>query len=304
MPPKPKNWLCLLQWLQLQLQWPLSSFWRNFRTVFAEFFKIQPHWRVDEHEWPVLGLSEASFKSRSWLGNSKTLSLFYWATQRWTCWCVSDLCPALEVTNCWLDILFQVESRIHMVPSIIASCPGPEDTKQSQTIMFDCWYICFMKCWVTFTPDITGCAPSKTSDFCCQSTKYLPQRLGDHQDVLGKCETSLWVLFGQQRFLLWALSWMPFVPSCSYCWIMNTDHWPRHVWPAVLDMMFWVLLWPPGGVVDTLGAFLVGPSCSSFSPAVDNRSHRGLLGSQSCRNGFVSLFRPIRQCFPSFLEVL
>ncbi len=57
-----------------------------------------------------------------------------------------------------------------------------------------------------------------------QSTEYLPKSLGDNQEILGKCETSHCVLFGQQ----WLFPWnspmdVVFAQSFSYCWIMNTD---------------------------------------------------------------------------------
>ncbi len=36
-----------------------------------------------------------------------------------------------------------------------------------------------------------------------QSPEYLPKCLGDNQDIFGKCETSLCVVFGQQWLLPW-----------------------------------------------------------------------------------------------------
>ncbi len=51
-----------------------------------------------------------------------------------------------------------------------------------------------------------------------------PMLHGDNQGILGKCEMSLCVLFGQR----WLLPWnspldVVFAQSLSYCWIMSTD---------------------------------------------------------------------------------
>ncbi len=52
-----------------------------------------------------------------------------------------------------------------MVPSIMASRPGPEAAKHSQTSHYYhhvCWYdVLFIKCCVSFIPDVTGHTPSK-----------------------------------------------------------------------------------------------------------------------------------------------
>ncbi len=84
---------------------------------------------------------------------------------------------------------FLIECRI-MVPSIMASHPGPEAAQQPRdhhttTTMFDCWYdVLFMKCCVGFTPDVTGHAPSKKLNFCLISPQNIcPKVLGDNQDI-------------------------------------------------------------------------------------------------------------------------
>ncbi len=59
-----------------------------------------------------------------------------------------------------------------MVPSIMASRPGPEAAKaapdhHTTTTMFDCWYdILFMKSCVGFMPDVMEHTPSKKFNFC------------------------------------------------------------------------------------------------------------------------------------------
>ncbi len=80
-----------------------------------------------------------------------------------------------------------------MVPSIMASHPGPEAAKQPQTItttMFDCWYdVLFMKCCVGFMPDVMGHTPSKKFNFCCISPQIIcPKVLGIIMILFGKCE--------------------------------------------------------------------------------------------------------------------
>ncbi len=147
-----------------------------------------------------------------------------------------------------------------------------------------------------------------------QSTEYLPKSLGDNQDNFGKCETSLCVLFGQQWLLPWNCPMdAVFAQSLSYCWIMNTDlNWGK--WGLQFfrccSGLFYDLLdesslrsWSNFGMPATPGKV---HHCSKFSPFVDNGSDRGSLESQSLRNGFITLFRLIRQlfCFSSVLEFL
>ncbi len=84
-----------------------------------------------------------------------------------------------------------------MVPSIMASRPGPED-HPTTTSMFDCWHdFSFMKCCVVNTSDVTGYTPSKKFNFCLISPQNsCPKLLGIIKIFFGKSETSLYVLFG------------------------------------------------------------------------------------------------------------
>ncbi len=80
-------------------------------------------------------------------------------------------------------------SEEFMVPSIMASHPGPEaPDHHTTTSMFDCWYdVLFMKCCVGFMPDVTGHTPSKKFNFCLISPqnicKKYPKSIGDYQDI-------------------------------------------------------------------------------------------------------------------------
>ncbi len=110
-----------------------------------------------------------------------------------------------------------------MVPSIMASHPGPEAAKQPQTSHYYhhvCWYdVLFIKCCVSFIPDVTGHTPSKKLNFCLISPQNIyPKVLGIIKNIFGKYEMSLCVLFGQQ-WLLPRNSPMDdvFAQSLSYC---------------------------------------------------------------------------------------
>ncbi len=194
------------------------------------------------------------------------------------------------------------------------SCKAAPD-HHTTTTMFDYWYdVLFMKSFVGFTADVTGHEPSKKFNFCLISPQNICPSLGDNQDIFGKCETSLCVLFGQQ----WLLPWNSpmdaiFAQSLSYCWIMNTDlNWGK--WGLQFfrccsgffyDLLDESLLrsWSNFGRPGTPGKV---HHCSKFSPFVDNGSDRGSLESQSLRNDFITLSRLIRQlfCFSSALEFL
>ncbi len=159
-----------------------------------------------------------------------------------------------------------------------------------------------MKCCVGFTSDVTGCTPSKKFNYCLISPQNICSKvLGIIKIFLGKCETSLCVLFGQP----WLLPWNSpmdavFAQSLSYCWIMNTDlNWGK--WGLqffrCFSGFFYDLLdelslcsWSNFGRPATPGKV---HHCSKFSPFVDNGSDRGSLESQSLRNGFITLSRLI-----------
>ncbi len=130
----------------------------------------------------------------------------------------------LEVTNGWPDILHKDILIECMAPSIMASRLGPEAAKHTTSTMFDYWYDPFMKCCVGFKPDLTGHTHSKMFNFCHISPQNIcPKVLGIIKIFFAKCETSLWVIFGQQ-WLLPRNSPMDaiFVQSLSYCWVVNT----------------------------------------------------------------------------------
>ncbi len=216
----------------------------------------------------------------------------------------------LEVTNWQPDLLLQdflIKCRIHGSinygkSSRSWSCKAAPD-HHTTTTMFDCWYdVLFMKCCVGFTPDVMGHAPSKKFNFCSISPQNIcPKVLGIIKVFLGKCETNLCVLFGQQ----WLLPWNSpmdavFAQSLSYCWIMNTDlNWGK--WGLQFfrccSAFFYDLLdesslrsWSNFGRPATPGKV---HHCYKFSPFVDNGSDHGSLESQSLRNGFITLSRLI-----------
>ncbi len=66
-----------------------------------------------------------------------------------------------------------------MVPSIMASRPGPEAAKQPQTSHYYhhvCWYDVFIKCCVSFIPDVTGHTPSKNLTFVSSVHRIFTQK--------------------------------------------------------------------------------------------------------------------------------
>ncbi len=132
-----------------------------------------------------------------------------------------------------------------------------------------------------------------------QSTEYLPKSLGDNQEILGKCETSHCVLFGQQ----WLFPWnspmdVVFAQSFSYCWIINTDlnwsKWGLQFFRCYSGGFFYDLLdgsllrtWSNFGRPATPGKI---HHCYTFSPFVDNGSDHGSLECQSFRNYFITIY--------------
>ncbi len=118
----------------------------------------------------------------------------------------------LEVTNRWPDIVLQVflvDSRIH--GSIYHSKSSRSWSSKTApdhhttTTIFYCWYdVLFLKCCVTFTPDVMGHTPSKKFNFCLVSPQSIfPKVLGIIKMFSGKTEMSFYVLFAQQRFWSW-----------------------------------------------------------------------------------------------------
>ncbi len=94
------------------------------------------------------------------------------------------------------------------------------------TTIFYCWYdVLFLKCCVTFTPDVMGHTPSKKFNFCLVSPQSIfPKVLGIIKMFSGKTEMSFYVLFAQQRFWSWNSAMQAiFAQSLSYGGVMNTD---------------------------------------------------------------------------------
>ncbi len=117
--------------------------------------------------------------------------VFSSAIQRWICWCVLDHCPAAEHKfasawghDRWPDIVLQdflVDSRIH--GSIYHSKSSRSWSSKTApdhhttTTIFYCWYdVLFLKCCVTFTPDVMGHTPSKCSTFVSSVHRVFSQK--------------------------------------------------------------------------------------------------------------------------------
>ena len=138
------------------------------------------------------------FRSELWLGHSSGLVKSSFSFFRGGLLVCLDHCPAaepnfaqLEVTNRWPDILLQdylVDSRIH--GSIYHSKSSRSRSSKTApdhhttTTIFYCWYdVLFLKCSVTFTPDVMGHTPSKKFNFCLVIPECFPKSLGDHEEV-------------------------------------------------------------------------------------------------------------------------
>lgn len=89
----------------------------------------------------------------------------------------------------------------------------------STAIIFDCWYVLFVKCCVHLMPDAMGLTPflKKKISFFLAS----PQNIcWESWSFLKKFETSLYLLFGQK--------WLfPYGHICPFSFLfLNHDHWP------------------------------------------------------------------------------
>ncbi len=162
--------------------------------------------------------------------------------------------------------------------------------------------VLFIKTCVSFMPNVTGHTPSKKFNFCLISPQdCFSISLGDNQNILGKFEMSLCVLFGQQ----WLLPWNSpmdaiFVQSLSHCWIINIDlslgKWGLQFFRCCSGFFYDLLdesllrSWINFGRSTTPGKV---HHCSKFSPFVNNGSDCGSLESQNLRNDFMNLFRLI-----------
>ncbi len=105
-----------------------------------------------------------------------------------------------------------------MVPSTMASRPGPKSVKQPQTITLSspCLTVGSMfflrkLCW--FYTRCNGIHTfQKVQLLSHQSTEYLPKSLGDNQDIVWRDEPFVLFLVSSS-FYLGTLPWMPFLPS-------------------------------------------------------------------------------------------
>ncbi len=167
--------------------------------------------------------------------NSATLEGFRaWMDCLRSCHSISirfTVSPELEVTNWRPDILLQdflIECRIHGSinygkSSRSWSCKAAPD-HHTTTTMFDCWYdVLFMECCVGFTPDVTGHTFQKVHILSYQSTEYLPESLGDNQDIFWQMWDEPFCSFWSAMAFALELSYVVFAQYLSYCWIMNTD---------------------------------------------------------------------------------
>ncbi len=72
--------------------------------------------------------------------------------------------------------------QLWQVVQVLSFKAAPD--RHTITTMFDCWYdVIFIKCYVGFTPDLTGHTFQKVKLLSHQSTIYLPKSLGDNQDI-------------------------------------------------------------------------------------------------------------------------
>jgi hypothetical protein len=98
-----------------------------------------------------------------------------------------------------------------MVPSITANCPGSKAARDhhTTTTIFDCWCdVLFLKCCVTFTPDVTGSTPSKKFNFVSSVHRIFPQKSwGSSRCFFAKSETRLYVLFAMDAIFSQSLSY-------------------------------------------------------------------------------------------------
>ncbi len=165
-----------------------------------------------------------------------------------------------------------------------------------------------MKCRDGFMRDVTGHTPSKKFNLCLISQKNICQKvLWTIKIFFGKCETNLFVLFGQQWLLRNSPMGAVFAQSLTLIEASEVC--------SCLDVLgfFYDLLdesslrfWSNFGRPVTPGKV---HHCYKFSPFVDNGSDHDSLESQSLRNGFITyniIMTDTCQlfCFSSVLEFL
>ncbi len=209
----------------------------------------------------------------------------------------------IQEQNSWFHQLWQVVQVLKL-----QSSPRPSHYHHHVWLLVWCSFYEMLCC---FDAKCNGTHTfQKVKLLSHQSTEYLPKSLGDNQDIFGKCETSLCVLFGQQWLLPWTLPWMPFLPS----FFLIVESWTLTLIEASeacssLDVVLGSFMTSWMSRRCALGVILVGRPllvhhCSKFSPFVDNGSDRGSLESQSLRNGFITLSRLMHVKYLLFLSVL
>ncbi len=150
-----------------------------------------------------------------------------------------------------------------------------------------------MKCWIGFTPDVTGHAFQKSSTFVSWFHRIFGQKPNVRRDIF--------FFFDQQCLLPWNSPMdAVFAQSLSYCWIMNTDlirgKRGLRLFRCCSGLFYDFLdessfrSWSNVGRPATHGKV---HHCYKFSPFVDNGSDCGSLESQSLINGFITLSRLI-----------
>ncbi len=106
--------------------------------------------------------------------------------------------------NSWFHLSQQVFQVLKQQNS-----PRPLHTT---TTIFYCWYVLFLKCCYFYARCNGTHTFQKVQTFVSPQSIF-PKVLGIIKMFSGKTETSLYVLFAQQRFCLGTLPCRPFLPS-------------------------------------------------------------------------------------------
>ena len=266
------------------------------------------------------------FKSRLWLGHSKTLILFFFKPFRGGFAGVFRIVVLLhdpralefEGTNWWPDVLLQdllVNSRIHFSVNHSklswswGSKAAPDH--HAATTMLYCWHhVLFIKRCAIFMPDVTGCTPSKKFNFWLISPQNVsPKVMRIFKMLFGKCETSLCVLLWQQWFSPGNSPMDAIFGQClSYSRVVNTDlNWGQLglQFFGCFSRLFCDLLnelsshsWSNLSWSTTPGKVC---HCSQFSPFVDNGSDSALLEPHSLGDSFETFSKLIEISITFFL---
>lgn len=97
----------------------------------------------------------------------------------------------------------------------------------TSTSLYVCQLVLFLKCSISFIPDVTGKMLFKIFSFCLINphNKIFSKVFGSSsRGFLGKCQTGFCTCCFKQRFWPWNSPMVPFcLPSHSYCWIMTLN---------------------------------------------------------------------------------